>query len=666
MKVARKLILPVLILCIYCAFGANIPSGSDLADMNDYYYYTNSATSTRALHALKYGGEYTLSADKVWSALYVDAVLEEPAILNLRGHTLTLNGCDSNRVRPLCGNDNTTLVISNGTVRSVYDPVAYPWRNADGEQYYSQRRGVYVSKNGTSPVGSRLVVANGGSLVLDDHADAKVTWAGSGHRFVVEKGGTFDGRLGFSGTDNRCVFKSGSTFSKISSYVGGSNFPQNIWFNKGYTSNVVEICDSKMLVDAGVTGFTPDANASAGSFHCGLAVGSPEFDFVGNSGMTVGGKDDNAPVLFEMKDGAKVTMPNTLIIGAKTGGSRSWMTLDGAGTTYKCTGQYSAVLGNGYGATNVLLRLANGAKFYATHATSQLVVGNATNASCNAVEVLSGSNVEVARLLIGTKLNHGNMVLVAGEGSAMTNTKIEIGNNSGVGGGGHSLTVTDHGSLSVITSSNGDDGRMYLGYTCGGCLLDVSDYGNVNMDGSILLGYGNWVIGCSNRVVVCSGGSISARSFRGYGNYSELIVSNGTMLANQGVEIGTNGLISVSGQYAFLRAASGGLNLGQGGTLKIAVPKEGFADRNDEPRAPIDVTGSVSFDDALTVEIDVGEFAQRDGAIKETPILHVSNGIPDSLLARISVVGKDCRIRRSSDGKTLKAVKPDGFVLFLR
>ena len=102
MNVANKLVLPTMVLGMSCAFGADIPSGADLATMNDYYYYLTAGTSDRAEHALKHGGEYTLSADKVWSALVVGTVLDEPAVLNLGGHTLTLNGCDATG-RPLTG-----------------------------------------------------------------------------------------------------------------------------------------------------------------------------------------------------------------------------------------------------------------------------------------------------------------------------------------------------------------------------------------------------------------------------------------------------------------------------------------------------------------------------------------------------------------------------------
>ena len=665
MKAVHKLILLGVVLGTYCALGADIPMGTDLAEMNDYTYYTEHSDEGRAIHALKYSGEYTLSEDKVWSALYIGTVLSEPAILNLRGHTLTLNGCDAidstATLRPLVGNDNTTLVISNGTVSSVYDPTAYPWTKATGESYYSSRRGVLVSRYADDAVGSQLVVAKGGNLLLDDGQSA--TLKGNGHRLVVEDGGTFDGKLSFAGNENRFVFKSGSTFSKISAYVDGHGFPKNIWFNA--VSNIVEIGDSTMLTTAGITTLTPDANASAGSFHCGLAVSSANFNWVSTTrGLIVGEKLNNAPVLFEMKDGATMTMEKSLIVGNAIGGSRSWMTLDGAGTTYTGTGDRPAYIGFVYGVTNVLLRLTNGAKFDAVHASSQVVVGSGTNANDNAIEVLSGSHMVSSKLSIGTRPNYGNRVLISGAGSTMTNDTVEIGNNSGNSGGGHSLTVTDHGSLSVLKINSGD-GRIYLGYRCAECRLNVSDYGEVTMDGELLLGSANRVAGCSNRVAVCNGGTISTSAFRGYGNDSELVVSNGTVSA-KGFEFGTNGVISVSGQHALVETSSGDLKLGQGGTLKIAVPKEGFTDRNGVPRAPVNITGSVSFDDALTFEIDVSEMGRRHSDVKEAPLLYVSNGISDNLLAKITVVGENCYVKRSSDGKTLKAVKSNGLVLFVR
>lgn len=601
MKATHKLILTGMILGVYCASGADIPSGSDLATMNDYYYYRDAGTSLRAQHALKYGGEYTLSVDKVWSALSVGTVLDEPAILNLCGHTLTLNGCDSTMIRPLTGNDNTTLVISNGTVRSVYDPVTYPWTNTSGEQYYSQNRGVFLSKNSNSAVGSRLIVANGGKLILDDHADAKVAWKGGGHSLVVENGGTFDGRLGFSGKENRYVFKSGATFSKISSYIGvNGNFPKNIYFENGYTSNVVEICDSDMLTMAGVTGLTPDANAKKGSFHCGLAVSSENFRWLG-SGINIGTQDDDAPVLFEMKDGATMTMSGELLIGTKIGGSRSLMTLDGVGTAYKATGNYAGRVGSVANVTNVVLRLTNGAEFSAGNADFN--VGYNDGTSYNALEVLSGSHFQNGTLTVGRTLSYGNRVLVVGEGSTMTNSAINLGNTAS--GGEHSMTVADGGSVFVF--------------------------------GKINVGYG-----------------------------SKLVVSNGTVTAGSGIGLGTNGLMSVAGQCAFIETASGGMIFERGGTLKIAVPREGFTDRNGAPRVPVNITGTITFDDVLTFEVDVSEMGRRHGDVKETPLLYVSSGISDGLLDKITVIGENCKVKRSSDGKTLKAVKSNGLVLFVR
>ena len=45
--------------------------------------------------------------------------------------------------------------------------------------------------------------------------------------------------------------------------------------------------------------------------------------------------------------------------------------------------------------------------------------------------------------------------------------------------------------------------------------------------------------------------------------------------------------------------------------------------------------------------------------------LILSDGISDDLLAKITVIGENCNVKRSSDGKTLKAVKPNGFIMIV-
>ena len=80
----------------------------------------------------------------------------------------------------------------------------------------------------------------------------------------------------------------------------------------------------------------------------------------------------------------------------------------------------------------------------------------------------------------------------------------------------------------------------------------------------------------------------------------------------------------------------------------------------------MNITGSVSFDDALTFEIDVSEMGQRHDAVKEAPLLYVSSGISDDLYSKITLVGDNCRLARSGDRTTLSVVKKNGFVLFVR
>lgn len=659
----KTAVLSVVGLSLLRAFGADIPREADLATMNDYFYYKEAGGDIRATHALKYSGTYTLSVDKVWSSLNVGTALSEPVILDLCGHTLTLNGCDTTQVRSFVGQDNTTVVISNGNLKTVYDPVAYPWTK--GTDYYNDRRGVHLSKNSSAAVGSRLVVANGGSLILDSvGSGANVSWKGGGHRLIVEKGGTFSGKMGFAGADNRYVFKSGSTFATIASYKSGANFPQNVYFEKGYVSNLVEVCDSRILTDAGVTGLTPDASAKAGSFHCGLAVSGADFDWTGGA-LNVGTKDDNAPVWFEMKDGAKMTMSGKLQVGAAVGGSRSQMTMDGAGTYYKCSGG-GIEIGAVANVTNVLLRLSDGAVLDASSVSTGVGIGEGS--SFNAIELLSGSRITTSWLSLGRSVSYGNRVLVAGEGTSMTNAAIVLGPDQKYtenGGGRHTVTVSDHAKVHVNTGNG-----IKVGRCSRECELLVTDFASVTSDGNLELGNSaDKVFSCSNRVVVSEGGELSVPIVLAFANEGLLMISNGTLSADQvfannnATQLGTNNQILVSGQYGYLKSRVSGLDLRKGGVLKIAVPKDGFADRNGVPHAAVDLTGNLNFDATSEIEVDVGDFAQQGSGVQETPVIFVSNGITDALLAKVTMRGENCRLKRSGDGKTLMAVKPRGLIL---
>ena len=422
MKFRQILAVAAMALGMYCTYAANIPSGADLATMYDYFYYRDSGTTTRAMHALNNSGEYTLSADKVWSALYVGVELAEPAILNLCGRTLTVNGCDSNQARPLVGHNNTTLVISNGTFKTVYDPEAYPWTSTSVEEkYYSQRRGIFLSRNSDSAVGSRLIVANGGKLILDG-GDAKVAWKGGGHSLIVESGGEFDGQLGFSsGNDNRYVFKNGSAFTKISRYVSKSGeFPVGFAF-RSVTNNVVEICDQKILADAGVSALTPDAGGNTTSFRSGLCLRGSDIAITNSIANFSCGKDTAA--LLELRDGAKLWVSNAVMLGTRPTGSGAMMLVDGVGSAVRFllpSALYAGYVGMQTNTTDVVLRLSNGATVDALG--KYFSVGSAAGSNSNLIEVLSGSHFAASPLNIGSSSNYCNRVVVSGEGSTMTNS----------------------------------------------------------------------------------------------------------------------------------------------------------------------------------------------------------------------------------------------------
>ena len=82
--------------------------------------------------------------------------------------------------------------------------------------------------------------------------------------------------------------------------------------------------------------------------------------------------------------------------------------------------------------------------------------------------------------------------------------------------------------------------------------------------------------------------------------------------------------------------------------------------------AAVGIVGDIVLDDALEIEVDVGEFTKRGSAVDEAELLYVSTGISDSLLSKVTIIGENCRIKRSADGKTLKVAKSNGLVLFVR
>ena len=209
---------------------------------------------------------------------------------------------------------------------------------------------------------------------------------------------------------------------------------------------------------------------------------------------------------------------------------------------------------------------------------------------------------------------------------------------------------------------------IYVGLKSGGgCRLEVSDFAKVSVASNVIMGdESDKAHTSSNRVVVCNGGELSASKLLVRGNDSEIAISNGLVTASAGIVLGTNSVISVAGQYALLESVSSGMDFGYGSKLRMAIPKEGFTDRSGNPRAAVSIVGDVVLDDALEIDVEVGEFTKRGSAVDEAELLYVSTGISDSLLSKVTIIGENCRIKRSADGKTLKVAKSNGLVLFVR
>ena len=237
----------------------------------------------------------------------------------------------------------------------------------------------------------------------------------------------------------------------------------------------------------------------------------------------------------------------------------------------------------------------------------------------------------------------------------MTNTYISLGPSSPLSGGGHSLTVTDHADAIVTTS------HIYVGYkSSGGCLLEVSDFAKLSVtNGHVIMGDSTDLArSCSNRVVVCNGGSLEVKSdIQAVGNYSQLVVSNGTVSAGRLFINATNVLVQVAGPYAFLEFAAASLGNPK---FRVDVPAAGFQDREGNARAPLSFPNGIGWiGSTTTFEVDASKLREI-----ETPILHIPDGIPDNVFSKVTLIGERCKLVRSGD--TLSVLRTQGFALFVR
>lgn len=644
-------------------FATQFLSGTDLATLPDYDYYVANPSEGRSNHEAKSGGLYTMSADRTWSGLlFNDAFGTTPAVFDLGGHTLTLTGCDAIQKAFYFGSQaESTVVISNGTISIVYDPVTYPWTQGE-DKYTSRRGGVWGRGNGT------LVIAKGGKISSGTGNDTAMalTTAFRHNRLVVQDGGDLDAPVyPWGGADSRIVFEKGAKFSRISSYVSsGGSFPgQNIYYESGWTSNVFELCDEKLLQDVGVTQLVPGLNAKAGSFHCGLALRSSDFDYSVNAvALNSNGK---APILFEILDGAKLTVTEVeMQLSPATGMSGSRLNVDGVGSKLTSRSANALSVGVAANCSNGLVCVSNGGAVDFDTYAGAVNVGCTTGADGNAIEVLSGASFGAQSLVVGRSGNRGNRLTVDGASSVVSlNNALNVGKleSDSYGGGEHVVRVSNGAKLTV-------GGDTTIGGAAKGCRLAVEG-ANVVLNSSFTLG-GTSAYAMTNAVRLLAGAILTNNAvFIVRSEGCELMVSNSTFVSKQ-LKIGTEANavgthVTVAGRNAILKSTNWGTLFKRQSRVDIVVPRNGFAS------APLVATGDsyISFDDDTVVNIDVSEFLTSDANILTTELISCEasaiTGQTAFNAANIIPAGV-ATLRWSDDRKHLYLRRKLSFIMILR
>ena len=553
--------------------------GTDLGTLNDYCYYRNNPSEGRAEHEATDGGSYTLSSDKTWSSLvFRNAFGPTPAVFDLGGHTLTLTGCDAQQKPFYFGSQSeSTVVISNGTVNIVYSPETYPWTLSE-DKYADRKGGVWGRGKGT------LVIAKGGKL----SSDTALTTSSSGNRLVVQDGGDLDAPVyPWGGSDTRIVFEKGAKFSRISSYVSSGSFPANIWYESGYVSNVFEFCDEKLLSDAGVVQLNPGSNPKSGSFHCGIALRSSDFDYTLNA---IGFASGAAPVLLEIFDGAKLNVTQTqmqFISLPAMSGSR--INVAGSGSKFSSPLSDPLIIGVKDDCSNGLLCVSGGGAVDFTSGTVKVSGNNASGADGNAIEVLSGGTMEAKSVVIGYTLNDGNRLVASGNGT----------------------TVKLSGALTINSPKTQDKGH----------LLRVGDGAEMSVGGMIVLGSASGTAGGSAIELLNGAFLTNGAQTIAYGPDCRINVSDSAYISRQfkiGTEASASGTeVVISGRDALMKSTDWGTLFANSAKIRIEVPENGFAD------APLQVVGDsyISFDASCTVTIDATEFMKGPRGIATTLLI---------------------------------------------
>lgn len=236
--------------------------GAPPKDLASLTPYPDGDAQPGAFRATANHDAYTLSSDIVFRRINFDTSNQDPVILNLCGHTLTVNGDGAAASAFRTGNNadgsGTRVVITNGTVRQVYDLELYP----------------------TTDSNKALVqIGNGGALIHD-------------FKVEVEKGGVLDAyKLQFTaGTNNVLHVRNGgevkignggmtifnaSSFGHLLQIDAGAKFDKyfestitdNLWrpVFGGATGCCVSLGNSTVLETLGVTQIQPPNSGSGGS-----------------------------------------------------------------------------------------------------------------------------------------------------------------------------------------------------------------------------------------------------------------------------------------------------------------------------------------------------------------------------------------------------------------
>ena len=553
--------------------------GTDLGMLNDYYYYLENPSDGRAEHEATGGGLYTLGSDKTWSSLvFRNSFGSTPAVFDLRGNTLTLTGCDAQQKPFYFGSQaESTVVISNGTVNIVYSPEMYPWTLTENK-YADRKGGVWGRGKGT------LVIAKDGKL----SSDTALTTSSSGNRLVVQDGGDLDAPVyPWGGSDTRIVFEKGAKFSRISSYVSSGSFPANIWYESGYVSNVFEFCDEKLLSDAGVVQLNPGSYPKAGSFHCGIALRSSDFDYTLNA---LGFSSGAAPVLFEILDGAKLNVSKTQIqFGSLPAMSGSRINVAGSGSMLSSPLDYPLIIGSSANCSNGLICVSGGGVLDFTYGTVKIAGNDAAGADWNAIEVASGGTMKAKAVVIGFPSNDGNRLVAVGNGTSVKFSGALTIRSPKTQNKGHILRVADGAEVSV----GGVIGLGSASGTAGGSSIEL-------FDGAFLTNEVQTIV---------------------YGPGCRIKVADSTYVSRQ-FKIGTESAASeteveISGRDALMKSTDWGTVFANGANVRIEVPEGGFAE------APLQAIGDsyISFDASCAVTIDATDFMKGSRGIATTLLI---------------------------------------------